>query len=187
MNGAPHSTPPPLPASIDRLAGFSEADLKAALARKATRRPPLLNRLGASVAAAWRAVLRGAAPLDHPERAEPLERVLSAMPAWLVSVIVHTTMILLLGLIAVEVHRDQTSEMAVELAPVDENFKDEIFAEQLGRQLENPGPSEDNPDLNRELAGGTCTPTSKRPTSAWPSPAARRAARRRCWLPTAAR
>jgi hypothetical protein len=141
-----------LPRSLDDLSNFSEADLQAALARKVARRPPLHKRLYASLAGAVSALLRGAAPLDHPERAEPFERVLSAMPAWLVSVIVHTSMIMLLGLIAVEAHRNETSEMAIELAPIeDDDFSDDTFAEQLGQQLDTPGPSEDNPDLAADL------------------------------------
>jgi hypothetical protein len=150
-NGAPAAGAPVRAAAVGRAPDdFSEAELAAALRRKAAQRPPLLKRLAASVAAAWSALLRGAAPLDHPEQAPPMERFLSAMPAWLVSVIVHTSIILLLCLIAVEVHRQETSEMAVELSAIDEDFKDDTFAETLGQQLENPGPSQNELDLPPE-------------------------------------
>ncbi len=136
--------PPPLP---DNLARYSTAELQAALRTKAADRPPLAQRLRTWV----NGLLRSAGPLDHPERAAPLERVMSSMPSWLASVIMHATFLLLLGLIAVQVHRSETSEMAVELAESPEDFVNQTWAETLGKQLENPTPGVNDPDLAADL------------------------------------
>lgn len=157
-DGPPNSQAPvptetrlPVPPPLADLDDFSAADLQAALKRRSASREPLLRRLTAGFAARVNSLLRSAGPLDHPERAAPMERVLSSMPSWLASVIVHTIFLLLVGLVAVQVHRDETSEMAVELAESPEDFEDQTWAETLGKQLENPTPGMNDPELAADL------------------------------------
>jgi len=126
-------------------------DVPAAQPRKLVQRAPLLQRMAAGFRARLNSLLRSAGPLDHPERAEPLERVLSTMPSWLASVIVHAIFLLLMGLVAVQVHRSETSEMAVELAESPEDFDNQKWAETVGQQLENPTPGVNDPELAANL------------------------------------
>jgi hypothetical protein len=77
-------------------------------------------------------------------REDSLDGVFRQAPPWLVSLIIHCFMLLAVGLAAVEAHRRQTSEMDVELAPLDSKA-DEIYAETIGEQLEKQQPTINNP------------------------------------------
>jgi hypothetical protein len=74
-----------------------------------------------------------------PEDRSFMQRLLGATPPWFISMLVHASLFVLLGLVAVQVHRDEPEEMAVAMAP-DEPLDDETFAETLGNQLEEPTP-----------------------------------------------
>jgi hypothetical protein len=92
-----------------------------------------------------------ASPLDRAARSEiSFDGIFSSAPPWLVSLIVHCALLLVIGLAAAEVHRQQASEMDIELAPLDDNA-DEIYAETLGEQLDTPQPTIDNNPLATEV------------------------------------
>jgi hypothetical protein len=75
-----------------------------------------------------------------------LEGFFSSAPAWLVSLIIHCALLLVIGLAAAEMRRQTTTEMDVELAPLDDFSENETYAETLGEQLETPQPTlDDNP------------------------------------------
>ncbi|HYO25258.1 MAG TPA: prenyltransferase/squalene oxidase repeat-containing protein [Lacipirellulaceae bacterium] len=82
---------------------------------------------------------------------ESLDGLLSSAPPWLVSLIIHCALLLVVGLAAVEVRRQQTAEMDVELAPLGD---DEVYAETLGEQLETPQPTLDQNLLATEIDTG---------------------------------
>jgi hypothetical protein len=85
--------------------------------------------------------LRAAPPGDS------LEGVFTSAPPWLVSMIIHSAILLAIGLVAVEAHRQQMSEMDVELAPLTDDVDigpDETYAETLGEQLEVMQPGVDS-------------------------------------------
>ena len=58
-------------------------------------------------------------------------------PPWLVSLVIHFTGIVVLGLLAVGVHQHIVKEIEVEIAPP-EDYSKEVFAESLGSQLQQP-------------------------------------------------
>ncbi len=82
---------------------------------------------------------------------DSLEGVFTSAPPWLVSLIIHCGILLTIGLIAVEAHRQQTSEMDIELAPPSD--ADELYAETLGEQLDVMQPGVDNPFASEVDAG----------------------------------
>jgi hypothetical protein len=85
---------------------------------------------------------------------ESLAGVINSAPPWLVSLIIHGMGLLIIGLAAVEVQRRHVAEMDVELAPIDEDVSDELFAETLGEQLDRPQPAFDSGALVSEVDTG---------------------------------
>ena len=146
-------TPPPVsgPARVEfsEAAGLTSvipaAEAHSRLRRRRPRRIPLIKRLWQGVATGFASL--GAVIGDAVRRIRSAEkrhdrtlarRIIGATPAWLVSVIVHSTLFLFMGWIAVETHKQVQEEMVIAMAPA-ENFEDEIFAETRGEQLEVPG------------------------------------------------
>jgi hypothetical protein len=69
---------------------------------------------------------------------DPLDKVLAATPPWMISLIVHFAIMILVGLAVAGAHRVVTENdlpVEVDLSQMDEK---EIYAEQLGEQLDDP-------------------------------------------------
>ena len=70
--------------------------------------------------------------------ADPFSKLVASTPPWMISLIVHFSFMILLGLVALEVHnlsKDEEQTIEVDLSPPKDN---EIYAEKLGEQLEDP-------------------------------------------------
>ncbi|MFO0896195.1 MAG: prenyltransferase/squalene oxidase repeat-containing protein [Pirellulales bacterium] len=78
---------------------------------------------------AW---LRRSGGVDEGERQGLLTRLLGSAPPWMVSLLVHASLLLVLGLAALGVHHQTQPKLEVDVA------RDEIYAETLGDQLEDP-------------------------------------------------
>ena len=70
---------------------------------------------------------------------DPFGKLVSTTPPWLISLIVHFSGMILLGLIALEVHHVATREdTKIEVDLAKPETKEEIYAERLGEQLDDP-------------------------------------------------
>ena len=127
----------------------------AASRRRRQRRVPFVVRLWGAIRRGWASLLAAfasATASGHAHQPKSLmQRIVAGTPAWFVSLLVHASLMLMLGWIAIEAHEEITEEMAVEMAPV-ESFEDEIFAETIGDQLEVPTTGMTPDDLSKELS-----------------------------------
>jgi hypothetical protein len=105
--------------------------------RAPRQRVSLFRRGWNYVSAAFRRALHDAPPHEHQPSRSLMERVIGGTPPWLVSLCIHAALIIMLGLLAVQVHQQVAEEMTVAMAP-DEDLSKETFAETLGQQLEVP-------------------------------------------------
>jgi hypothetical protein len=121
-------TPPPPPVAVN-----GELLLK----RPPRERVSLFRRGWNYVRATLQQALHDPTPHQHHRPRTPMERIIGGTPPWLVSLFIHAALIVILGLLAVEVHRQVTEELTVAMAP-DEDVSNETFAETLGNQLETP-------------------------------------------------
>lgn len=80
-----------------------------------------------------------------------IEKLISSAPPWLLSMIVHFTFMIVLGLVVLKTHTISQSKMAVEVDISEPPIKDEIWAEQLGKQLEVPTPFASNEGLTKGI------------------------------------
>jgi hypothetical protein len=96
-----------------------------------------------------------ASPNSAAQDEASFEGLFSSAPPWLVSLIIHCALLLVVGLAAAEVRRQTTTEMDVELAPLDDYEEigdDETFAETIGEQLDVPQPTLDSNPLASEVS-----------------------------------
>ena len=101
-----------------------------------TRQPSLLRRvIGTARTRVGTTVESLLLPEDHPPRGF-FERMLSVTPPWLVSLVVHLSLMIGLGLIVLHVNNDNKEHITVEIG--NDAADDEIYAETLGEQLETP-------------------------------------------------
>jgi hypothetical protein len=107
------------------------------LQRRPRQRISVFRRGWNYIRTSFQRALHDAAPHQHHRPRSPMERIIGGTPPWLVSLFIHATLIIILGLLAVEVHRQVTEEMTVAMAP-DEDVSNEKFAETIGTQLETP-------------------------------------------------
>ena len=106
--------------------------------RRRQKRVPLVKRAWSGMRRRWAAMGQSAKVHDPLRPQGTFERIVGATPPWLVSATVHASLILMLGMIAVEVHEDITEEMSIDLASIEEFTDEDIFAETKGQQLEIP-------------------------------------------------
>ena len=135
--------PPPVGAAAVRVGAVDsglllDAKTQAEWGRRRHQRAPLVKRAWTALGARIAAMAQPAKVHDPLRPQGKLDRILGATPPWLVSTVVHASIILILGWIAVEAHQEVAEEMSVALAPIEEFTDDDVFAEKLGQQLEIP-------------------------------------------------
>src|SRR5262245_9209134 len=102
------------------------------------RRPSLVKRaMGAVRSRVGAAIEPLLLPEDHPPRGL-FERMISVTPPWLVSLVVHLSLMIGLGLIVLQANSRKDETITVEMSNDDNAADDEIYAETLGEQLETP-------------------------------------------------
>ncbi len=188
-------TPPPLPIDIRPVAPRSKTRAKraqpqakplpSATAKSLRQARPKKAAPAATAAAVANLKAEPVNPLEHEELTEAAVR---NAPAWLVSLVVHTALLITLGLLYVA--RQVPNMISLDV----------IYAEDIGIQLEDDrlqaasfdttnvdeaaysldelpvdDPLAAPPDIKPELHGFTATDRVKAPPSVWPSPAANRA------------
>jgi hypothetical protein len=102
------------------------------------RRTSLLRRVVGAVSTRVSATIE---PLLLPEEHPPgglFERLIAVTPPWLVSLVVHLTLMIGLGLIVLQASTSNKEGITVEMANDDAASDDEIYAETLGEQLNTP-------------------------------------------------
>jgi hypothetical protein len=112
----------------------------------------------------WRSALVETFSLSDYDSTDVYTRLACTTPPWLVSVSVHFSLMILLGLLALEVHTSTQKSTSVEIelsdsTPADE---DEIYAETLGEQLDDPTQLISSAGLER-LENSIALPTSDLP------------------------
>jgi hypothetical protein len=103
------------------------------------RRPSLARRASRFVRDRLRSAIDALVLPEDDAPRDPLARIFSLTPPWLVSMVIHLSLMIALGLIVLKSHTKEES-ISVEMAAADDEplGEDEIYAETLGEQLETP-------------------------------------------------
>jgi hypothetical protein len=80
-----------------------------------------------------------------------VEKFITSAPPWLLSMIVHFTFMIVLGLVVLKTHTINQSKMSVEVDIAEPPVKDEIWAENIGQQLETPTPFASTEGLTKDI------------------------------------
>jgi len=151
FGGAPVVAPRPAdqnPAANFSARGLSD-DLPDALpSYRRPRREPFFRRIYRGLREWAVATFSQSVVEDEHQSRGAFSRAISSAPPWLVSLVVHLTLLVFIGLLALEVHNNDTAPMAIELG----NEDHEIYAETIGNQLDDPRAALNGPPTEDDKA-----------------------------------